>query len=734
MAQNPSNVIPDQLIVVEGGKQLVPPPSSGDSGKVLGVLNSNGDIGWTEDREGMAQQQADWAEADPSKVTYIANKPTIPTVDQTYNASSSNAQSGVAVAGAIAGVNAVPASTSSDSGKVLKVDAQGAPVWDDAGGAFEIIEWNSVTYNLVKAAYDAGKQPVILDKTTFSDQPLYGYLVSREMDPYVPTRVLRFRFLSLKSINAYFTSDQSATTVQYIVPNSGQKFSAEAKVAAKFTTDSSVTLTQDGVNQIKISVANPLPASTSSEEGSVLTVNSSGNAAWATPSTVTVDQTYDSSSSNAQSGTAVAGAIAGVNQVPSSTSVDADKVLTVNSSGTPEWATAQGGGGGTTVGSDLKTVLHASTPVAKSLYQTSSGGAYPGETCFITSDDVSGTVAAIKVPRARYQFVSSASGLYDTTAYIDLYKSGTFIARLSSAKAKYYNNYYYLSFPEFWYIPSTPLAALGTGERYSLVLSYHNSGSYSNPSTGGSAQFFPYSDTDRYIAPDCTFSGALKPSSANMPSVSLQIDTDKGVYERETVDNYGSPSYKLTINNTRHAYDWDNYQEPADLSVDRMEITIPLMDDQFSDGGNGYQKRFPVARDFQKYGGQNHGMQDPIFNFIEDPKGGDVFVVHIEAPATSTASGDHVAFCYFTLCETVEDWEAETITHYYHNFVLPGIYRSNYGGKFMADGIITISGSHSNGMFSSQLYSGPDIVAMESGVTITPSYGVDGWNCCVSKI
>ena len=62
----------------------------------------------------------------------------------------------------------------------------------------------------------------------------------------------------------------------------------------------------------------------------------------------TVDQQYNASSANAQSGTAVAGAIAGVKQVPASTSADADKVLTVNSEGVPGWATAQGGGGGST--------------------------------------------------------------------------------------------------------------------------------------------------------------------------------------------------------------------------------------------------------------------------------------------------------------------------------------------------------------------------------------------------
>ena len=59
----------------------------------------------------------------------LTGKPTIPTVDQTYNASSTNAQSGTAVAGALATVKQVPASTSSDENKVLTVNSSGNAVW-----------------------------------------------------------------------------------------------------------------------------------------------------------------------------------------------------------------------------------------------------------------------------------------------------------------------------------------------------------------------------------------------------------------------------------------------------------------------------------------------------------------------------------------------------------------------------------------------------------------------------
>ena len=87
----------------------------------------------------------------------------------------------------------------------------------------------------------------------------------------------------------------------------------------------------------------PIPSITGNG-GKILAVNAGATATeWVTkPTTPTVDQTYNSASTNAQSGTAVAGALANIKQVPSSTSADEDKVLTVNSSGTPVWATAQG--------------------------------------------------------------------------------------------------------------------------------------------------------------------------------------------------------------------------------------------------------------------------------------------------------------------------------------------------------------------------------------------------------
>lgn len=168
--------------------ELVPSASSGDAGKVL-TVDSNGDPQWITPSAGTVYTPGDGidiassvisADVDgttigidsttkkikslqviPTKTSDLQNdsnfvvssslatvattgsyadlsgKPSIPSVDQSYNAASSNAQSGTAVAQAIANIPApsvdeVPAVTSSDDGKVLKASysgGQGSYAW-----------------------------------------------------------------------------------------------------------------------------------------------------------------------------------------------------------------------------------------------------------------------------------------------------------------------------------------------------------------------------------------------------------------------------------------------------------------------------------------------------------------------------------------------------------------------------------------------------------------------------
>lgn len=89
------------------------------------------------------------------------------------------------------------------------------------------------------------------------------------------------------------------------------------------------SITSTYATKTEVGQVRQVPASTSSDEDKVLTVNSSGTPEWASPATITVDQSYNASSTNAQSGTAVAEAIAGISveEVPTVTSNDDGKVL-----------------------------------------------------------------------------------------------------------------------------------------------------------------------------------------------------------------------------------------------------------------------------------------------------------------------------------------------------------------------------------------------------------------------
>ena len=127
-------------------------------------------------------------------------------------------------------------------------------------------------------------------------------------------------------------------------------YTATAPIAIDLDNDISINLgsgltTDNGDLVIDTSVVRSVPDSDGTNEGQVLGVtNSSGDIGWVTVSpSGTVDQTYDPTSSNAQSGTAVAQAISGVNEVPSASSGDNGKVLGVtDSQGNIGWVTAGG--------------------------------------------------------------------------------------------------------------------------------------------------------------------------------------------------------------------------------------------------------------------------------------------------------------------------------------------------------------------------------------------------------
>lgn len=122
------------------------------------------------------------------------------------------------------------------------------------------------------------------------------------------------------------------------------------------TVNSFNSVTSDAVARAVAGASGEVPQVTENDNGKVLTaIYDEGGAAveWSEAQGGDVDQTYDATSTNAQSGVAVAEAIASipapsVDEVPDVGSTDDGKVLTASYSGgqgSYSWQTAQGGGG-----------------------------------------------------------------------------------------------------------------------------------------------------------------------------------------------------------------------------------------------------------------------------------------------------------------------------------------------------------------------------------------------------
>jgi len=234
----------------------------------------NNDSGFITLSDVPAQVNADWNSS--SGASEILNKPTIPS-----------------------GVQLVPAATSADADKVLTVDAQGIPGWAvipaQSTGLFQA-EYGTTTYADIVQAINDKKIVYCRLNSGASRMAFLAYIGSSNVE-----------FQYYRSLSSHSASNMTDEVYVYTVSSTG------------WTT----TTRKTGV---KVVAGTHMSQSYSND---TLTLNCT----WPT-----VDQTYDASSANAQSGTAVADAIAGVNAVPASTSADAGKVLTVDAQGTPVWA------------------------------------------------------------------------------------------------------------------------------------------------------------------------------------------------------------------------------------------------------------------------------------------------------------------------------------------------------------------------------------------------------------
>lgn len=166
-------------------------------------------------------------------------------------------------------INEVPTSTSSDADKVLTVDSNGDAVWvSPSYGLFEAI-YGQTSYSDIVAAINAHK--IVYCRISATGASRMAFLA------YIGTSNVEFQYY--RSLNSHSASNQTDEVYVYTVSSSG--WTTTTRLAG-----------------IKYAAGTHM---TSSFADNTLTFQS----VWPT-----VDQTYDGTSTNAQSGTAVAGALA----------------------------------------------------------------------------------------------------------------------------------------------------------------------------------------------------------------------------------------------------------------------------------------------------------------------------------------------------------------------------------------------------------------------------------------
>ena len=215
----------------------VPDVTSSDNGKVLKATyeNGSGSYGWESEVKKPIVAGANIT------ITNNTNDVTIAATDTTYTFSTGLTNS----SGTVSVTNPLPSSTSSDEDKVLTVDSTGAPVWAASqGGGNEVpAVTSSDDGKILKAAYSGGTGS-------------YDW--------------------------------ESPPTEKTLAAGSNVSISSSGSTVTISATDTTYTFSTGLTNSSgTVSVTNPIPAVTSSDDGKVLQATYSGGAgsfAWTTPS------------------------------------------------------------------------------------------------------------------------------------------------------------------------------------------------------------------------------------------------------------------------------------------------------------------------------------------------------------------------------------------------------------------------------------------------------------------
>ncbi|MBO4672250.1 MAG: hypothetical protein J5608_01190 [Alphaproteobacteria bacterium] len=228
------------------------------------------DSGFITSADVPAQVQANWNETDATAASYIQNKPTnvsaftndagyltshqtLPTVDQTYNSGSTNAQSGTAVAEAVSGavttINNTIGTVPANSTVMDEIAAAAA-----AGNVQS--DWNATTGDAVIL-----NKPTLAAVATSGD---YDDLTNKPTIPTVPTNVSAFT-----NDAGYLTTHQTVDQTYSASSTNPQSGTAVAQAVA-----GAVTTAQTIASHTENATQNQVVTGVTTENGSVKSVTS----------------------------------------------------------------------------------------------------------------------------------------------------------------------------------------------------------------------------------------------------------------------------------------------------------------------------------------------------------------------------------------------------------------------------------------------------------------------------
>lgn len=228
-----------------------------DGATTVGKTKTTANASWTTDITN-AQVQADWNQSDSNAVDYIKNKPSGLTVDQTYDGTSTNAQSGVAIEGELTTNYQTKLVSGTDIKTINNTTLLGSGNIDTS--EVFVAEYGVTSYADVQTAYNSGK--IIFCQYTVSNTLLFIPLSGKNLN--VSSGDVEYSFVCSLNANGdyyclYLNSSGWFSPISYGVVKTTSTMVSSSRFDGQWVTSTTSLSSSTAVNTYTIDVSSYLP-------------------------------------------------------------------------------------------------------------------------------------------------------------------------------------------------------------------------------------------------------------------------------------------------------------------------------------------------------------------------------------------------------------------------------------------------------------------------------------------